>query len=169
MSIRLLLTVLLAACTTGPQATVGGSEPDDHLFLDTGTPDIPEQDTSSDPEVDGDSSASPDTGTTQDPAEDTGLTAFEQCFSQILDPDGGGPDYEPWDPTVASHCSGTDHQDIEGVERVVFLGDSVTVGTPPTDAEDWYRNLLAEQLAEEFDLQAPDWFWQNVNLLDGTS
>jgi len=70
---------------------------------------------------------------------------------------------------VGSHCSGTNHQDIVGIERVGFLGDSVTVGTPPADYTDWYRNLLVEELATEFSLEEPDWLWQNVDVIEGTT
>jgi lysophospholipase L1-like esterase len=55
--------------------------------------------------------------------------------------------------TVGSHCLGTNHQDITGIERVVFLGDSMTVGTPPTLPGDYYRSKLADMLAAEFGLQ----------------
>ena len=60
--------------------------------------------------------------------------------------------YEGMAPTVGAHCRGTDHQDIVDVERVVFLGDSITVGSPPTAPIDFYRSRLAVRLAEEFAL-----------------
>ncbi|MEZ4463913.1 MAG: hypothetical protein R3F43_05170 [bacterium] len=43
-----------------------------------------------------------------------------ECFQQF----GGavGPQYAPFDPVLGHHCLGTNHQDIQGVERVVFLG-----------------------------------------------
>ena len=87
------------------------------------------------------------------------LSIGEICFAEIYDPeDPTGPQYDPFEPVVAEHCWGTNHQDISGVEQVVFLGDSVTVGTPnlahllPTDNSHFYRNLLADFLAEHFDL-----------------
>ena len=60
------------------------------------------------------------------------------------------PDYDQFRPVVGSHCAGTNHQDITDVERVVFLGDSITQGTPPTPASGYYRNLLAESLRARF-------------------
>jgi len=61
-----------------------------------------------------------------------------------------GPGYEQYAPVVGSHCMGTNHQAIEGVERLVFLGDSVTVGTPPTPVQDHYRSLLGARVKERF-------------------
>lgn len=91
------------------------------------------------------------------------------CFADIYDPAVPGPDYDQFHPRVGSHCRGTDHQDITGVERVVFLGDSVTVGTPPTVSEDYYRNRLAAQLAARFNLAEPGYGWRAVNPLEGRS
>ncbi len=78
-------------------------------------------------------------------------------------------DYDAWSPVIGSHCQGTDHQDIVGVERVVFVGDSITVGTPPTAAADFYRNVMAEGLVDRFGLDGPDWLWQNVDLINGVA
>ena len=61
-----------------------------------------------------------------------------------------GPDYDQFGPIIGSHCLGTNHQEIEGVEKVVFLGDSVTAGTPPTAFWDYYRNVLTGMLQERF-------------------
>ena len=68
---------------------------------------------------------------TEEETEDNGLSEFELCFEEIMgvDPETeGGPDYDQFSPVIGTHCAGTDHQDIADVERVVFLGDSVTVG-----------------------------------------
>ncbi len=121
-----------------------------------------------------------DTEDTTPPAEDTGepdgetgendTTSFETCFTDIAaDPGQPAPDYDQFSPLIGSHCSGTDHQDISGIERVVFLGDSVTVGTLPTMDADFYRNRLALDLAAQFGLEPPDIFWQAVDLFEGTS
>ena len=94
--------------------------------------------------------------------------AVADCFDGLfLGELTAGPDYDQFGPVVGSHCMGTDHQRIERVERVVFVGDSVTVGTPPQDPSVYYRNVLAERLAERFDLTPPDGLWYNVNLIDG--
>jgi len=59
-------------------------------------------------------------------------------------------DYDQFSPTIGEHCKGTDHQQIEGVEKVVFLGDSITQGTFPTSASDYYRTVLGNTLGERF-------------------
>ncbi|MBI2376425.1 MAG: SGNH/GDSL hydrolase family protein [Deltaproteobacteria bacterium] len=90
-----------------------------------------------------------------------------RCFSEIWDPAARGPDYDQFHPTPGSHCFGTNHQTIDGVERVVFLGDSVTVGTPPTPHASYYRSVLADLLAERFALEPPNESWKRASLLDG--
>lgn len=40
----------------------------------------------------------------------------------------GGPDYDQYDPVVGSHCLGTNHQDIDGMEQL--LGHARTVSRP---------------------------------------
>ena len=103
-------------------------------------------------------------------AEADAYAALEECFGALV---GGSdvslPRYEQFEPTIASHCNGTDHQDIEGIERVVFLGDSVTVGTPPTLPSDFYRSILADGLAAEFGIEPPSFLWEQVNPFDGTA
>ena len=94
----------------------------------------------------------------------TASACFERVFGRAIDL---GPNYDQFAPTIADHCQGTNHQAIAGVQRVVFVGDSVTVGTPPTQPRDFYRTRLANSLAQRFGLQAPDAIWQNVNLIDG--
>ncbi len=90
------------------------------------------------------------------------------CFDGLFDGElTAGPDYDQFDPLVAPHCAGTDHQRIEGIERVVFVGDSVTVGTPPHDPSVYYRVVLADRLAQRFDLTPPDWGWWQVDLING--
>jgi lysophospholipase L1-like esterase len=68
------------------------------------------------------------------------------CFEGLGDPSQPAPDYDQFDPAVGSHCKGTNHQAIEGVEKVVFLGDSITEGTPPTLFTQYYREVLAADL-----------------------
>jgi hypothetical protein len=131
--------------------------------LDTGT----EQDTETEPQDTGSSDTAPqDTAT--EPEEE--LSDFEACFGEILaEPGESAPDYGQFSPEIGSHCAGTNHQEITGVERVVFLGDSITVGTLPTLDYDLYRNRLAMDLASHFGLDAPDLFWQAVDLFAGTT
>jgi lysophospholipase L1-like esterase len=57
------------------------------------------------------------------------------------------------------------------VERVVFLGDSITVGTPPTPSQKYYRSQLAEALADRFALDTGADFdtWKGSSVGNGTS
>ena len=86
------------------------------------------------------------------------LTLLQKCFPLFDDPEAIGPEYDDLGPLIGDHCHGTNHQDIEDVQHVVFLGDSVTVGTPniehllSIDNQHFYRNLLAEWLTDHFDL-----------------
>ena len=93
----------------------------------------------------------------------------DECFAGISSATGASPDYAPFAPVIGDHCAGTNHQDIAGIERVVFLGDSVTVGTPPTDSGDSYRSLLADRLAVRFGLEAPSALWRSYNAVSGTA
>lgn len=79
-----------------------------------------------------------------------------ECFDSL--PGERGPDYDQFGPVIGRHCKGTNHQDIAGVQRAVFLGDSVTTGTPPTRAAEFYRERLGEMLKTRFgdDLEIAD-------------
>lgn len=100
------------------------------------------------------------------------LGPFAQCFAgQFVNESEILPDYDQYAPTIGSHCVGTNHQDITGVERVVFLGDSVTVGSRPTLPQDAYRARLADQLRDHFGLSYGDGLsetlWKAPNPLSG--
>lgn len=82
--------------------------------------------------------------------EDAGIGIGARCFPDIYDPNVAGPNYDQFAPIVASHCLGTNHQDITGIEKVVFLGDSVTQGTPPTPLSERYRFRLGDMLKTQF-------------------
>jgi hypothetical protein len=58
----------------------------------------------------------------------TGPGPAAACFAGLGAPSGAKPDYDQFQPLVGSHCAGTNHQAISGVEKVVFLGDSITEG-----------------------------------------
>ncbi len=60
------------------------------------------------------------------------------------------PEYDQFKPTYGTHCHGTNHQNITGVQKVVFLGDSVTAGTPPTPFWQYYRSVLTTSLTKKF-------------------
>ncbi len=88
-----------------------------------------------------------DPGTPWDP----NAPLSERCFQGFGDPANGDlPDYDAFGPVVPQHCQGTDHQDITALDRVVFLGDSITTGTYPTPEEGYYRNLLVADLSETY-------------------
>ena len=97
------------------------------------------------------------------------LTATECFADDFVTPNPGGPNYDQFDPTIGSHCMGTNHQDITGVERVVFVGDSITVGTPPTLSADYYRGQLADALGDKFGIAKPNALWKAANFIDGVS
>jgi lysophospholipase L1-like esterase len=81
---------------------------------------------------------------------DAGASIRDRCFPGLGDPAKGLPDYDQFGVVVGAHCDGTNHQDITGVDKVVFLGDSITEGTPPSTPAQYYRNLLTERLRGKF-------------------
>ena len=111
--------------------------------------------------------------------ENPDLSIAELCFSTAVSEDEPGPEYDAFSPIIGSHCLGTNHQDIQDVEKVVFLGDSVTVGSPnlehllPTDNNHFFRNQLTEFLADHFDLDTGDFItygiWKTWDAINQTS
>jgi lysophospholipase L1-like esterase len=63
---------------------------------------------------------------------------------------GEVPDYASMGVVYNTRCAGTNHQDIVDIGKVIFLGDSVTAGTPPTPEEGYYRTLLTGTLEARF-------------------
>lgn len=107
-----------------------------------------------------------DTGTTGD----TGALDPTAClFEPFVNQGALKIDYAQFDPVIGSHCRGTNHQDITDIERVVFLGDSITVGTPPSQAKDVYRAQLADVLVDRFGLTPPNDLWKQYNPIDGVA
>lgn len=78
------------------------------------------------------------------------LTLVERCFPTAAPPSGPRPDYSDLDLVVPDHCAGTGFQTIPTLDRVVFVGDSITAGTPPTPGPLYYRNLLVERLSAAY-------------------
>jgi hypothetical protein len=158
------MLLLLLACGTPDLLTstpASGQDTGETHLADTDTPTdtLPGDDTDS---RGGGDDTGEDTGGPDTKEEPPPLTAAD-CFAD----QGLLVDYDQYGPTLGSHCKGTNHQTIAGVEHVVFVGDSITVGTPPTSAGDWYRNRLADALAADFGLASPSWLWENVDLLNG--
>lgn len=84
-------------------------------------------------------------------------TSVRECFPEVYGPGQSliFPNYDQFNPTMGSHCQGTNQQNIDGIERVVFLGDSITFGAIPlppltTAADRIYRALLGDMLAARF-------------------
>jgi lysophospholipase L1-like esterase len=163
----LLLGVVLTACQQG-EAPIYGDTHDRPGDQDVDSDADADSDTDADADADGDADADADADGDADT--DTAADDYERCFSEIAaQAHEPAPDYAQFGPTIAQHCYGTDHQDIRGVERVVFLGDSVTVGSPPTGQDAFYRNLLALALADRFGIEEPDWVWQGYDPFSGTT
>ncbi len=143
-----------ASDTAQPDATdaTGGSG-DADATSDT-APDPDTADTAADGAIDGSGASDATTDEGSADAAPPIPTTVAECFAGImanLDAMGGPTaDYDQYAPVVGSHCLGTNHQEIEGVEKVVFLGDSITVGTPPSWPEEYYRNVLLGMLEERF-------------------
>ncbi|MCB9566607.1 MAG: SGNH/GDSL hydrolase family protein [Myxococcales bacterium] len=111
------------------------------------------------------------TGNTTDPTGGTtgGELASDCLFQDFVNQGALVIDYDQYAPVIGSHCKGTNHQEITDIERVVFLGDSVTVGTPPTLAQDFYRAQLADALVDRFGLTPPSPLWKQANPIDGVA
>ena len=87
------------------------------------------------------------------------VPSYEECFPHLVEHfDGIYEDFSTAE--LAPECSGTKSQNHSNIEHVVFLGDSVTVGTYPTEVDGFYRTLLTEKLADYYNLELPekDWF-----------
>ena len=101
--------------------------------------------------------------------------AAATCLADIADENSPGPNYDQFDAPIGTHCRGTNIQNIEGVERVIFLGDSVTNGTPNDehplclDNDHFWRSRLAVWLADRFGLERGndlEWEqWQSYSCL----
>ena len=116
----------------------------------------------------GDGSSSDASGDTA--SSDAGPAAL--CFQkQFVNPPKLSLDYDQFGPTVGTHCKGTNHQKIENIQRVVFLGDSVTVGTPPSNINpgNVYRAILSSMLAAHFKIAAPGLGWGGADPVKGVA
>ena len=62
------------------------------------------------------------------------VPSYEECFPHLVEHfDGIYEDLSTAE--LAPECSGTKSQNHSNIEHVVFLGDSVTVGTYPTEVD----------------------------------
>ena len=60
------------------------------------------------------------------------------------------PEYDQYEAVMGSHCIGTNHQDITGLEKLVFVGDSITQGTFPATEDQFYRTLLTNKMTAKY-------------------
>lgn len=99
----------------------------------------------------------------------TAASCFEKQF--VNSTSSFGLDYDQFNPVIGTHCKGTNQQHIKGVQKVVFLGDSVTVGTPPTNflPSNVYRAILATKLAQLFNLKPPGFGWGAADPFNGVA
>ncbi|MCA9709050.1 MAG: SGNH/GDSL hydrolase family protein [Myxococcales bacterium] len=165
----------LAGGACGDSTPGGGTDGEDGT--DTGTTEPADTTLGQDGMLPGDTGSggsttatSADTGTT-DPTtgEDTTTTTgepppptVEECFEGQFVNEPPSSDYDQYGPVVGSHCVGTNHQDIADVERVVFLGDSITVGSRPTLPGQSYRAVLADTLRDAYGLSYGDPIAENL-------
>lgn len=187
VSLSVAALCLVASCSDGSSTDASGTIDVPVVSGDTGdgamTEDLATTDTdeTSPPDVSNETEP-PDLANGDDiPAEDapadepdvdtgTNPATTRSCFADQLGPDGEPMvDYDALGAVIASHCMGTNHQEITDIERVVFVGDSVAVGTPPTPSGRWYRNLMADALAARFGLEAPSTQWRLANVIDGVA
>jgi len=191
---RLSLLVVVASFACADDATTVAASTSSGDTSSTGAPSTTTTVTTTDPSsttassmTGADTSAGPgpdDTGSSSTAAADSsssddggtrGGAIYEQCFAdQFVNDFTLGPNYDQFKPTIGSHCLGTNHQDITDIERVVFLGDSVTVGTPPTLSADYYRSQVADGLADEFSLifgegLQGETIWKLVDFINGVT
>ncbi|MEM9459543.1 MAG: SGNH/GDSL hydrolase family protein [Myxococcota bacterium] len=97
----------------------------------------------------------------------------EECFEGQFVNEPPTSDYDQYSPTIGSHCVGTDHQDIGDIARVVFLGDSITVGSRPTLPGQSYRARLGDMLRDAYALSyggaVAEGLWKAPNPFSGES
>lgn len=137
----------MGACVALAVACGGTSAPDETGPAPSDTTSTPPP--SSPPASTGTSMPAPTSApTTPGPTPEPPLTATA-CF-KALSGKVPGPDYDKFKPVIAKSCSGTSHQKITGIEKLVFLGDSVTTGTPPSLPNEIYRTRVAEGVKARF-------------------
>jgi len=80
---------------------------------------------------------------------DSDLTYVDNCLTFQDGSQVPKPEYAQYSPTFGNHCAGTQHQEFNEIQQILFLGDSVTKGTPPTEDWNFYSNLLAFELGQK--------------------
>ncbi len=154
-----------------PQMNDGHVEPRDvALAADTSVAmdvRVPDALVATDASSNGDAMGEPDAAPQLDAEADAARPMIDECFGMLLDDAPFVADYASFDPVLGRHCRGSDHQDIDAVEQVVFVGDALVAGLPQWQAHRLMRFELAERLSERFGLHAPEPAWQEVDPLTG--
>ena len=162
---------------TGGDTTAGPGQTDEDSTAGAEMGATDEDTTAGPADSTGDASTGMDGDTDGSDSSGGAAGAVAECFEGVFVNDftDQAPDYDQFGAVPGSHCKGTDHQDIAGVQRAVFLGDSVTVGTPPWNGDQFYRSHVADALAAQFGLQWDNGFlqdegtWKGYNVLDGVA
>ncbi len=177
----LALPALLAACsddiTEGTTDEVGDTDSETAASEtvgdesgESGMEEIGETtDESSDDTTTEEDTTTEDDTTTDGTETETGGEELDCLDAQFASGMFAGTQYGGYDFVIGSHCLGTNNQDITDIERVVFLGDSVTVGTPPATPDQYYRSILADELAMKFGLDAPNFLWKTPDPINGVA
>jgi hypothetical protein len=79
--------------------------------------------------------------------EEEAATGYAACYPEFVE--FLGIDIDALGLPVGEHCAGSAQQDFEGIERVVFLGDSISAGVG-APAGQGYRDILSERLRERY-------------------
>ena len=161
------LCFAIAACAGGDTGTAPAADPGDGTPPGGQDASLPPAPASPAPDA-GWSAAPPDAGAVD--AAPTGPLTAAECFKNLIGAKKG-PDYDQFHPTILPSCAGTHHQTISGVEKLVFFGDSVTEGTPPTPIWQYFRSILSVDLLQKYPgLEVADcaaWGARMDDLLEG--
>ncbi len=167
-----------AGASVGADGFDGGQDPDDPV-PDAGQPQDDDAGTTIDA---GDPVDVVDAGAVDAGNGDVALTGCAADLDALADRGGPQGIIGAYGGRLLPDCVGTRHQTWSGVQRVVFLGDSVTVGTPPadlvsfatvgsavtdivTDIDESYRSRFSDALATRFGLDGPGLTWRGWNPL----
>jgi lysophospholipase L1-like esterase len=158
------LAALVATSGCHTSKSIGSSPPDaglDGSITGEGPPP---------PDAGADLAVSPDLASPPDLSPPTAAACMQAIMPSTAAP--LEPNYDQFHPTLGPSCAGTHHQpSMTGIEKVVFLGDSITVGTPPSLPMDFYTTKLLGQLQSKFGTLAvqvcAQWGATTVDLLGG--
>jgi lysophospholipase L1-like esterase len=142
LAILVLPLVAVVACGEDAPANPGDAQPDASVRPDAGAEPLPVREAGA--SID---SSTVDASLVPDSSIPNTTACLYQGFSSLP---SVAPNYEQFAPIVNASCTGTNHQNIAGVEKVVFLGDSITAGSPPSLPAQFYRTKLGDMLKQRF-------------------